>query len=313
MKTDYHMKKILIIGASGLTGYQLATLAKKDFQVYGTYNEREISIDGCKMSKLDITNQAKTRKLLKDIAPDIIVNCSALHDVDYCETHKDESFEVNVESPKYIAKVSKELEARFVYISTDYVFDGTSEEPYTEQSEPNPLNYYGKSKLQAEKEIASVVGDYAIARTSLIFGWNPHELSGMKSSSGKSQNYVIWALKKLRNNESLRIVTDQYSTPTFANNLAEMLLTLAQKQENGIFHTAGKTCLNRYDFTLQIADVFGLSKDLISPVLSEEFEQVAERPMKPCLDVSKMEGIAERDILTSLEALKEMKKLEKEY
>ncbi|MBD3196261.1 MAG: dTDP-4-dehydrorhamnose reductase [Candidatus Lokiarchaeota archaeon] len=307
------MKKLLIIGASGLTGYQMALLAQDEYHLFGTYNHRNIEIPGCDVFHLDKTDFQQTKKLIEKISPDIIVDCSALHNVDYCETHQEETLLVNVKAPKFIAEKCEEIGARFIYISTDYVFDGTQESPYTEESKPNPLNFYGTSKLKAEREIANVSSNYAIGRTSLVFGWNPNELSGKKSSSGKTMNYVIWVLGMLRKHEKVRIVNDQYSNPTYAPNLAEMLLSLAELDQNGIFHTAGQSCVNRYEFTLEIADVFNIDKRLISPVLSSEFNQVADRPNKPCLNIYRIEKLSDIDILTSREALIKMKKNEEKY
>jgi len=184
---------------------------------------------------------------------------------------------------------------------------------YTEESPPNPLNYYGISKLKGEQEIAKTTNDYAICRTSLIFGWNPNELLGKTSSSGKSQNYVIWVLNKLRNGEKVSIVTDQYSTPTLADNLAEAILKLSNSKISGIFHTAGGSCVNRFDFTLKIAEVFDINKDLISPTTSDKFKQVAKRPMRCCLDVSKTENLLNIKFLTIEESLKKMKQQESNF
>ncbi|MGB5911015.1 MAG: SDR family oxidoreductase, partial [Promethearchaeia archaeon] len=217
------MEKLLIIGASGLTGYRLAKLSSEFFEVYGTYNKRPINIENCEISQLDKTNKEKVHSLIKHINPNIIIDCSAIHNVDYCETHQEETWMVNVEATKFIAKICKAVKARMIYISTDYIFDGIAKQ-YNEYSKPNPLNYYGISKLKAEEEIANLEISYAIARTSLIFGWIPGELKGLESSSKKSINFVIWALNKLRNGESLKIVTDQFSTPTFVDNLVNYLL-----------------------------------------------------------------------------------------
>jgi len=249
------MKKLLIIGISGLTGNRLAYLSTNSYEVYGTYNKRPLTIDKCKIFPLDKTNKDKTTLLLTKIQPDVIIDCSALHNVDYCETHQEETWKVNVEGTMNLANICKLINARFIYISTDYVFDGTAQK-YTEESETNPLNYYGISKLKAEERISNFGINYAIARTSLVFGWNPGELESKTSSSGKTMNFVIWALNKLRKNESLNIVTDQYSTPTLADNLAEYLLSLANSNFNGIFHTAGNECISRYEFTLKIAKIF---------------------------------------------------------
>ena len=300
------MEKLLIVGASGLTGYKLAQIAIKDYQVFGTYNYRPVNLNQCDLFQLDKTNKEKTRSLISKINPDVVIDCSALHDVDYCESHQDETWKVNVEAPKQIATTCKEIGARMIFISTDYVYDGTAK-TYTEESPTNPLNYYGLSKLKSEEEIAKSGVNYAIARTSLAFGWNPGEISGTKSSSGKSMNFVIWALKKLKNNENLKIVTDQYSTPTLADNLSEMLLMLAKSNKSGIFHTVGRECLNRYDFTIKVAEVFDIDTNLISPVTSDEFKQVAKRPMRCCLKVSKIEENLDVKAFTAEEALRVMR------
>jgi dTDP-4-dehydrorhamnose reductase len=305
------MEKLFIIGVSGLTGYQLAKLSINDYQVFGNYNIRPVKIEQCEIFQLDKTDKEKTSALIKKIRPNIIVDCSALHNVDYCETHQEETWKVNIDAPKYIAELCKDIGARMIYISTDYVYDGTAKS-YIEESQPNPLNYYGMSKLKGEEEISKIGIDYTICRTSLVFGWNPNELLGKMSSSRKSQNFVIWALNKLKNGDNLKIVTDQYSTPTLVDNLAEALLLIAKSDLQGIFHIAGKNCLNRFDFTIKIAEIFGLNKELISPVTSNMFKQVAKRPMRCCLDISKAEKLLNIQFLTIEDALMIMKNQENE-
>ena len=196
-----------------------------------------------------------------------------------------------------------------LFISTDYVYDGT-EKSYVEESEPNPLNIYGRHKLEAENEIIKAGVNYAIARTSLVFGWNPNELKRLKSSSGKTMNFVIWALSKLRANEKLKIVTDQYSTPTLADNLAEFLLTLANSDINGVFHTVGNECVSRYELILKIAEIFNINKDLIEPVTSDMFEQIAKRPMRCCLNANKAQRLLNVKPLSIEESLLKMKEQE---
>jgi dTDP-4-dehydrorhamnose reductase len=303
------LEKILIIGASGLTGFKLTQLAVNDFEVYGTYNHRPVSLNQCTFYQLDKTEKNKTNRLIKKISPNVVVDCSALHNVDYCEIHKEESWKINTESTKNIADLCKEINARMIFISTDYVYDG-KDETYTEESPTNPLNYYGLCKLRAEEEITNTGISYAIGRTSLVFGWNPGEILGKKSSSGKTMNFVIWALNKLRNNENITIVSDQFSTPTFADNLAEFLLALAKSNKNGVFHTVGNQCINRYDFTLKIADTFELDRRLISQTTSDSFKQVAKRPMRCCLNSTKTQHNLKIKALSIEEALKLMKKQE---
>ncbi len=298
--------KLLVIGGSGLLGYKVAKMASNEHETFLTYNYRSIQVEGCTALKLDKCDRKAVFELLEKIKPDVVVDTAALHNVDYCETHPEEAWKVNVEGTRNVAEACKKIGAKIIFISTDYVFDGTKGY-YTEEDTPNPLSYYAKTKLEAEKTIQSLDVNYIIARPSVIYGWNPNEVSGLKSSSGKSVNFVVWALQKLEKGEEIKAVTDQYSSPTLADNLAEALLVMASSEKQGIYHTAGKDCVNRYEFTLKIAEVFGLDKSLIKPVTSEIFKQVAKRPKKCCLDVSKAEKDFGIRFLTVEEGLKLMK------
>jgi len=298
--------KLLVIGGSGLLGYKVAKMASNEHETFLTYNYRSIQIEGCTALKLDKCDRKAVFELLEKIKPDVVIDTAALHNVDYCETHPEEAWKVNVEGTRNVVEACKKVGAKIIFISTDYVFDGTKGY-YTEEDTPNPLSHYAKTKLEAEKIIQSLDVNYIIARPSVIYGWNPNEVSGLKSSSGKSVNFVVWALQKLEKGEEIKAVTNQYSSPTLADNLAEALLVMASSEKQGIYHTAGKDCLNRYEFTLKIAEVFGLDKSLIKPVTSEIFKQVAKRPKKCCLDVSKAEKDFGIRFLTVEEGLKLMK------
>ena len=298
--------KLLVIGGSGLLGYKVAKMASNEHETFLTYNYRSIQVEGCTALKLDKCDRKAVFELFEKIKPDVVIDTAALHNVDYCETHPEEAWKVNVEGTRNVAEACKKVGAKIIFISTDYVFDGTKGY-YTEEDTPNPLSYYAKTKLEAEKIIQSLDVNYIIARPSVIYGWNPSEVSGLKSSSGKSVNFVVWALQKLEKGEEIKAVTDQYSSPTLADNLAEALLVMASSEKQGIYHTAGKDCVNRYEFTLKIAEVFGLDKSLIKPVTSEIFKQIAKRPKKCCLDVSKAEKDFGIRFLTVEEGLKLMK------
>jgi len=298
--------KLLVIGGSGLLGYKVAKMASNEHETFLTYNYRSIQVEGCTALKLDKCDREAVFELLEKIKPDVVIDTAALHNVDYCETHPEEAWKVNVEGTRNVAEACKKVGAKIIFVSTDYVFDGTKGY-YTEEDTPNPLSYYAKTKLEAEKTIQSLDVNYIIARPSVIYGWNPNEVSGLKSSSGKSVNFVVWALQKLEKGEEIKAVTDQYSSPTLADNLAEALLVMASSEKQGIYHTAGKDCVNRYEFTLKIAEVFGLDKSLIKPVTSEIFKQIAKRPKKCCLDVSKAEKDFGIRFLTVEEGLKLMK------
>jgi len=298
--------KLLVVGGSGLLGFKIAELAVREFETFATYNFRPTKLQGCSFLKLDKTDRKNTLTLMNKLKPDFVIDTAALHNVDYCETHRDEAWKVNVEGTENMVKACREVGAKMIFASTDYVFDG-KKGFYTEDDAPNPLHYYAKTKLEGERVVKEAGIDYAIARPSVIYGWNPSELAGLQSSSGKSVNFVVWTINKLKKKEEINIVTDQYSCPTLADNLAEVLLVLSKSAKQGIYHTAGKTCISRFDFAKKIAEAFELDADLIKPVTSDFFEQVAERPKRCCLDVSKAERELGVRFLTVEEGLMKMK------
>jgi len=301
--------KLLIIGGSGLLGYKTTKSAVEKHETLFTYNFRPAKIENTKAIKLDVSDRTATLNTIKHVKPDVVIDTAALHNVDYCETHREEAWKVNVEGTRNVANACKQVNAKIIFISTDYVFDG-KKGCYSEDDAANPSNYYAETKLEAENIVKNSGVPYIVARTSVIYGWNPSEIAGLKSSSGKSMNFVIWVLKKLRNKEKIRIVTDQYSSPTLADNLAEVLLVMASSNKQGIYHTAGKSCINRYDFALRIAETFGLDKNLIEPVTSDVFKQIAKRPKRCCLDVSKAEKTFGVKFLNVEEGLSLMKSQE---
>jgi len=298
--------KLLVIGGSGLLGYKTTELAAKKHETFFTYNYRPAEIENATGLKLDKCDREETLRTTEKIRPDVVIDTAAQHNVDYCETNKQEAWKVNVEGTKNVVDACKQIGARLIFLSTDYVFDGTKGR-YSEQDLPNPINYYGETKLEAENLVKNAGIRSAIARTSVIYGWNPSEIAGLKSSSGKSVNFAIWALRKLRVGEEIKTVTDQYSSPTLADNLAEVLLAMALSDKQGIYHTAGGSCLNRYDFTLKIARVFGFDNTLIRPVTSEAFKQAAQRPKRCCLDTSKTEQTFDVKLLDAETGLQAMK------
>ena len=151
---------------------------------------------------------------------------------------------------------------------------------------PNPVNVYGKTKLESEN-VKSIVSDCLILRPSVIFGCVPSKYNRTQDNSVKSMNFAMWVLKKLNENQMLQIVHDQYNTPTLADNLAENILEMIKKDSRGIFHLAGLSCISRLDFSRKIAKMFGYSYDLISPCSSSELKQIASRSLRACLNCDK--------------------------
>jgi dTDP-4-dehydrorhamnose reductase len=287
--------KLLITGASGLYGSKLAQLAlAKNIEVYSS-DIQSLSVYG-NFVKLDISGKEQVDEAFKTVAPDVVVHAASLTDVDKCETNRELAWKVNVEGTKNIAEAAKNSGSFLIYISTDYVFSGEKGQ-YKETDKPDPVNYYGLTKLKAE-EIVLAQDEYFIARPSVIYGSTP--------AAGKV-NFVLWLIETLRKGERVRIVTDQWNTPTLNTNLAEMTLEVVERRLTGIYHMCGATRLSRYDFAGQIADAFGLDRGLIDSVLSSQFTWPAKRPMDSSLDTSKAQKTLQNKPLAMDAALRQLK------
>jgi dTDP-4-dehydrorhamnose reductase len=282
-------RTLLILGASGLTGYKLMKITKDTFHVYGTYNVRVTSDK--ELIKLDIKDEDNLKKVFMQIKPDIVFNTTALHNVDYCESHEDEAYNINTKAVGIIADLCNKLGSRLIHISTDFVFDGSKKGNYSESDTPNPLSVYGKSKLAGEWQ-AKRSASYSILRTSVVYGWTPLERQGSISSSGKPMNFGLWVLSKLNRGEEITVVNDQFTSPTLADVLAEVAIKIATEDTNELYHVSGTACLSRYEFTRKISKVMGYSynDNSIRPIGSNAFAQLAKRPMNSCLNCEKLEN-----------------------
>jgi dTDP-4-dehydrorhamnose reductase len=296
------LEKLLVCGISGLTGYKIAQMAS-EYDVAGTFNTRKVDLD-CEKIQANLTDKEKINEIFSKIKPDIVINATALHNVDYCEENPDESIRVNTELVKNLSTNCDKIGAKFIHISTDYVFDGKQQKPYTENDKPLPLSQYGKSKLNGENILKN--SNHVVIRPSVIYGWTPMELAGTTSSSGKPMNFAMWLLKSLHEKKSLRIVIDQYTTATLADSLAESILKISKTDKFGLYHIAGLSCESRYDFSIKLAKKFGYDENLINPVKSSEFTQKASRPSFSCLDSSNAINDFQLNLLTTDNALEIM-------
>ena len=289
------MDKLLIIG-TGLLGSRIVEMASEEFEIVNTYNKNPVDLQRTVSHQLDITNQKMTFGLIKEVNPDYIMHTAAHTGVDYCEIHRSEAYNVNVAGTRNIAKASGEIGAKLVYVSTDYVFDG-AKGMYSEGDMTNPINHYGKTKLEGEHVVKTICEDWIIARTSVLYGWNPAK-----------PNFVTWALDELIAGNRIRIVNDQFNSPTLADNLADMLIELIKRDEHGVFHTSGGERISRYDFATKIAEIFDLNSGLIEPITSDQLNWTAKRPADSSLDVSKISNIEKP--LTIEESLEKMRQLQ---
>ena len=281
-------KTLLVLGASGLTGYKSMQLAKKRFEAYGTFNMRKLSSPDKSLLQLDVTKEDILKKTFSEIRPDIVLNTTALHNVDYCESHQGEAFNINAKVVGIIASLCNNLGSRLIHISTDFVFDG-GKGNYSESDFPNPQSVYAKSKLEGEVQ-AKKAASYSILRPSVVYGWTPLEIQGSISSSGKPMNFALWALSKMSKSEELKVVNDQYTSPTLADVLAAIALRVAVKETNDLYHVSGTSCMSRYEFTRKIAASMGYSADIIQPIESKSIAQTAKRPMNSCLNCEKLQN-----------------------
>jgi dTDP-4-dehydrorhamnose reductase len=289
------MRKILIIGASGLLGVRLYNAARENYEVYGTFARHELK--GKNFFRLDVTNRKETFKLIEKIKPNAVFDLHSITDVDYCELHPEEAWLVNVDGTKNVAEACKTYGAKMVFISSDYVFDGTKSS-YSEKDKPKPLNYYGKTKAIAEKVIQLLDVDNIIVRTAVLYG----------SGGYGKKPFPLWVLENLKEKKEIKVVVDQSNNPTLADDLAKILLSLYEKDFSGLFHVVGKDNVSRYEFALKVAEVFNLNKNLIRPIITPELRQVALRPRKLELSTKKLQrvlGIVPVGIEEGLKILKE--------
>ena len=267
--------KILVTGVSGLLGQKMAQLAlEKRHEVYSIYKEHVVTL-GTPI-KLDLTDHEKLLKVISERKPDAVIHTAAYTDVDGCEINRDLAWKVNAEATKHVAMASASINSHLTYVSTDYVFDG-EKGFYSEEDSPNPISYYGYTKLKGEEFVKEYAGEWCIARASVIYGWGP----------AYKQNFATWLINNLNQRKELKVLRDQYVSPTLNTNLAQMLLEIAERKITGTLHTAGAARVSRHEFALKLAEVFSLNMDLVKPAKMNEMPWKAKRPGDSSLNVSK--------------------------
>ncbi len=296
--------RILITGANGLVGQQLVSIMGRmpEYDVLATGRDRAPRFSGgsCGYTQLDITDSAAIDRLFLDFTPDVVINCAAMTQVDLCEIQKEECWQINALAVELIARACRSAGASLIQLSTDFVFDG-EEGPYRENARPNPINYYGRSKLAGENYARGAGMDkWAIVRTVLVYGI---------SENSPRQNFVTWLRDKLIAGNDVQIVTDQWRTPTYAPDLAEGIERIIRYQKQGVFHVSGRDNIPIYEFALLIADAFGTDPKMIAPTDSSAFSQTAARPPRSGFIILKAEtelGFKPRGIRSALEEMENL-------
>lgn len=268
-------KKILITGSNGLLGQKLVhqLIPHGDqFEIIATSKgENRISYkEGYQYYSLDITDFDSLNAFLDEYKPSVIINSAALTNVDACEDQREMCWKLNVDAVEQLKNYAEKENAFLLHLSTDFIFDG-KEGPYDESAKPNPLSYYGKSKLASEELLKNSEARFAIARTVLVYG-----LAEKMSRS----NIVLWAINAVRSGKPLKIVNDQFRTPTLAEDLADGCVKICLLEKEGVYHLSGKDYMNVFELVDRVADYFQLEKSQIEEVTSADLGQPANRPPK---------------------------------
>ena len=267
------------------------SVLSRDFEVVGL--DRHVP-EGERGLAVDITEKEHALESILSVAPNIIVHTAAETDVDRCETERDLARRINVEGTSNVTDACVRVGAKLMLMSTDYVFDGNKGN-YAETDEPNPISFYGLTKLEAERVAASTSPNFLIIRTSVLYGWHPTKL-----------NFATWILKGLREHQTLRVVDDHVNSPTFADNLADAIHRAIEHDSQGILHIAGNERISRFDFARRIARQFSLDESLLVPVRMKDLNWIAKRPRDSSLNVGKAEKELRIELLGVDSGLEEM-------
>ena len=258
--------KFLIIGGSGTIGYHLIEKFKNNDENFEyTINNNKIDFENQK--KLDITNQGNTFDLIQKSNPDIVIHTAAQTNLDLCEKNHELANSINVVGTQNIIEACKHTKSKICFISTSFVFDGKNES-YVETDTRSPPNFYGLTKIKAEKIVENSGLKFLILRTDSLYGW---------TKKFQRVNPVIRVLDTLRSGKNLKEITDWYNTPTYIPDFVNALEILLKTNKNGIYHVSGSEYINRFSFALKTARIFNLYKELLIPINSETLKLTAKR------------------------------------
>ncbi|MCA1041608.1 dTDP-4-dehydrorhamnose reductase [Bacillus infantis] len=256
--------KVLVTGYTGQLGYDVVREGIK----------RGISMTGIGREDVDITNESEVYQYIQRTNPDVIIHCAAYTAVDKAEDDKDTCWNVNVLGTKYITTAAKKVNAKFMYISSDYVFDGKGDEPFMEVDKPDPIGYYGLTKYEGEKIVRDLIEDYFIIRISWVFGINGH-------------NFISTMLRLSENRQELSVVGDQYGSPTYTFDLARLLIDMIQTEKYGIYHASNEGFCTWAEFASEIFQQE--NKDIIvNSISTEEYPTRAVRPKNSRMSKQKL-------------------------
>jgi dTDP-4-dehydrorhamnose reductase len=295
---DIIKKRIFLVGANGMLGQRLVeAFSKQDnIQLLTCSVEPQPFFNSVEYISCDLTKREKIKDIIFGFYPDFIINAAAFTNVDLSEVERETAWKVNVKGVEYLAETCRVLDAHLIHISSDYIFDG-AKGPYSERDKPNPLGYYGRTKLASENALKISGAINTVLRTNVLYGM----------AKNSRPDFVRWVISQLKNKKEIRIVTDQYNNPTFTDDMVQAIMKVIEFRRQGTYNIGGRDFLSRYDFTMMIADFFDLDKNLVLPITTDQLNQAAKRPLKSGLITLKAEtemGFKPHSILETLEIMK---------
>jgi len=268
------MKRIMVTGSNGLLGQKITDLSLLDSEIELIASSigpnRHNIKEGYVYEQLDILDLSRLNQIVEMYQPDAIIHTAAMTNVDACEVERSKCYALNVQAVKNLVDICEGRDIQLIHLSTDFIFDG-EDGPYTEDAEPNPLSYYGETKLESELILKNSSCRWAILRTIIVYGI----VNDMSRS-----NIVLWAKGALGKGEPINVVNDQWRMPTLAEDLAECCLLAVKKNASGVFNVSGKDLMTILEIVERVADYYGLDKSLIRAISAESLNQAAKRPKK---------------------------------
>ena len=257
--------KVLVTGFNGQLGYD----------VVKRFSQNGVSAVGVDINDFDLTDRKSTIEYVKKVSPDVIVHCAAYTAVDKAEEDKEVAWNVNVNGTENIALAAKEVDAKFIYISTDYVFNGEGETPFETDDIKSPLNVYGETKLEGERVASALLKKLFIIRVSWVFGVN-------------GKNFVKTMLSLSEKLSSLTVVSDQIGSPTYTYDLAKLICDMALTEKYGVYHATNEGYCSWYEFAKEIFKTADIEMK-VAPVLTKDYITAAKRPLNSRLSKKKLD------------------------
>ncbi|MFC6765378.1 dTDP-4-dehydrorhamnose reductase [Natrinema soli] len=272
---------VLVLGSGGLLGSALVSRClERSIDVVGTYHSNAPDFD-ISLEHHDVRETDAFRTILDDYQPEVVVNCAAMTDVDGCESDREAAFDVNGTAPGDLASCCAARDVPFVHVSTDYVFDGDTSEPYDETASTDPIQVYGESKLAGEEAVRAIAGESLVVRLSFVYG--------VRGDTDDLVGFPSWVRDTLRSDDEVPLFVDQHLTPTRASQAAETILELLETSAEGTYHVASRSCVTPYEFGHEIARIQGADETLINESEQADISRPAARPAYTCLDVTAVE------------------------